>query len=307
MFGIRGKYLKIKILLSLQSRAFNLFLKVINKKTLFKKRFTHKKIDIFNHSEPTGRIISSYHVDKYKVNGQNVFTLRPKENVSDKHILYLHGGAYVEGFLRPHWDFMHMLIRETNCIITAPDYPLAPENTYIQSFAMVSSLYTELIGKVKQNDLILMGDSSGGGLALALAQLMRNQNIPQPSQIILLSPWLDISLTNPGIKDLDPSDLFLNVEGLKLAGKAYAGDESTDFYLLSPVNGPLDGLGKISIFTGSREILAADARRLKEKADEEEIEINYYEYPGMFHAWMLINLPESKMARKQIIDLIRNT
>jgi acetyl esterase/lipase len=289
---------------SVQSRLFNILLKAIKKKTLLNRRFAHKKIDIFNHYEPTKKILSSYHVDKYQVKGRNVFTLNPGEG--HKHILYLHGGAYVEGFLRPHWDFMHMLIKDLDCTITAPDYPLAPENTYLQTFEMMSELYRQLIEKVDQKDFVIMGDSSGGGLALALAQKMRIENIRQPAQIILLSPWLDIGLTNPEIKDIDPSDLFLGVDSLRVAGKAYAGDADPGSYLLSPVNGPLDGLGKISVFIGSREILVADARKLKARSIEEGIGLNYYEYTGMFHTWMLLNFPESKKAKRQIISIIRS-
>ena len=277
---------------------------MINKKTLLERRFNYKKPDIFYKSEPTRKIYSSFHVDKYQIKGHSVYTLYPRERKSNKHILYLHGGAYVEGFLKPHWDFLHILIKNTGCTITTPDYPLAPENTYKQTFSMVSGIYRELAGKVDQKNFILMGDSSGGGMALALAQLMKNNNVAQPDQIIMLSPWLDISLKNPEIKDIDPSDYFLGVDGLKLAGKAYAGDEDPDCYLLSPVNGTLEGLGRMSLFTGSNEILVADARKLRALAEEKGIVMNYYEYPGMFHAWMLLNLPESKKARKQIISLI---
>lgn len=299
------KGLKISKLTSIQSRILNIFLKLINKKTLLRRRYAHKKPDILNHSEPTKKILASFKVDKYQVCGRNVFTISRRDKEPEKYILYLHGGAYVEGFLRPHWDFLHMLISNLNCSITAPDYPLAPENTFKQSFEMVSCLYTELAGKPDKKDFIIMGDSAGGGFALALAQLMKNRNSVQPDHIILLSPWLDLSLSNPDIKDIDPSDYFLDVEGLRLAGKAYAGNESTDCYLLSPINGPLEGLGKISVFAGSREILVADTRKLKAMAEKRGIDINYYEYPGMFHAWMLLNLPESKLARKQIIELIR--
>lgn len=294
-------------LISIQSRLFNILLKVINKKTLLKRRFSYKKIDIFKRTEPTKRISANYLTDKYRIHEHKVFTLNAGNSENRKHILYLHGGAYVEGFIKPHWDFLYMLIKNLNCTITAPDYPLAPEHTYEQTFNMLSEVYRQIIKDVKPENFILMGDSSGGGLALALAQLMRNKNIAQPDRIILLSPWLDIGLTNPDIKDVDPSDLFLGVEGLQLAGKAYAGDTSTDYYLLSPINGPLDKLGKISVFVGSREILVADARKLKSIAEGQGIDLNYREYEGMFHAWMLLNLPESKEVRKEIIQLIQNS
>jgi acetyl esterase/lipase len=294
-------------LVILQSRLFNLLLKLVNKKTLLKKQFKYNKFNLFSSIEPTRKVFASCIVDKYRVHDHKVFTLRPKNNgvINRKHILYLHGGAYVQSFVRPHWDFLSFLVKNTNCSITAPDYPLAPAHTYEQSFAMVSVLYKEMMKTIDPAEFILMGDSAGGGFALAMAQLMKNENVSQPGKIILLSPWLDLALTNPEIKDIDPSDNFLDVEGLQLAGKAYAGKTNVNHYLLSPINGSLEGLGKISLFMGSREILAADARKLKDIADTKGIELDYYEYPGMFHAWMLLNLPESRKAKKEIVELVR--
>ena len=149
-----------------------------------------------------------------------------------------------------------------------------------------------------------MGDSAGGGFALALAQKMLTEGVVQPSQIILLSPWLDISLSNPLIEQLDMLDPFLGIEGLKLAAQAYAGDTSLNHYQLSPIHGPLDGLGQISLFIGTKEILLADTRKLKDLMHRKNIPLNYFEYEDMVHVWMFLNLPESKKARQQIIDLL---
>lgn len=292
-------------MVSLKSRFYNILLKLIRKKTLLKKRFEYKKINTFKWPEPTRKISSTYKVDRSKVKSHTVFTINRKPSGKQKHILYLHGGAYVESFVRPHWDFIYMLLENLDCVITAPDYPLAPEYTFGQTFDMVSVIYEEIVSESVEEDFILMGDSSGGGMALALAQLMRNRGIAQPSQIILLSPWLDIGLTNPAIKDIEPSDVFLGIDGLRMAGEAYAGGTPADFYLLSPINGSLEGLAKISLFIGSREILVADSRKLKQMADEKGIKINYFEYKDMFHAWVLLNFPESKASRQKILELIR--
>ncbi|HMG68099.1 MAG TPA: alpha/beta hydrolase, partial [Chitinophagaceae bacterium] len=193
------------------------------------------------------------------------------------------------------------------CTIAAPDYPLAPDHNYKDSFEMVEALYQQLLDSINSNDLILMGDSAGGGFALALAQKLRNEQGVQPEQIILLSPWLDITLANPDILKIEKDDPYLKKEDLQQAGKLYAGDTSTDDYRLSPVNGSLNDLGKISIFAGSAEILVADARKLKSKAESEGIPISYFEYENMFHAWMFLNLPESNRAKQEIIDLIQSS
>jgi acetyl esterase/lipase len=292
-------------LASTQSKLFHTLLKLINKKGFLRKQLAAGKFDSYNRPEPPSGILKTCYVIKFQINGRNVFTLKPKnKNFASKHILYLHGGAYVQGFNRFHWDFLAELVKRTNCNIVAPDYPLAPAHTYKESFEMVSALYHHLLLTVNSNDLILMGDSAGGGLALAFAQKLRNEKADQPQQIILLSPWLDITMTNPGIKNIESADPFLKKESLQQAGKLYAGSTSPDHYLLSPVYGSLEGLGRLSVFIGSNEILVADARKLKLQAEAKGISINYFEYANMVHAWMFLNFPESKRARQQIFDLI---
>ncbi|QEC51427.1 alpha/beta hydrolase [Anseongella ginsenosidimutans] len=133
---------------------------------------------------------------------------------------------------------------------------------------------------------------------------MKKEHIAQPAQIILLSPWLDITLSNPRINDLGGMPPFLGIEGLRKAGALYAAGADPAHYQLSPINGSLEGLGKISIFIGTNDILLADAKKLKLMAGSKGIDISYYEYEGMFHAWMFLNFPEAKKAKQQIADII---
>jgi epsilon-lactone hydrolase len=294
-------------LASTQSRLFHILLRLINKKNFLKAQFALGMFDFYNCIEPPPEISAICHIDKYQLRDHNVFTIKPRDKSSDIHVLYLHGGAYVKSFAKQHWKFFGLLVEHLKCTITAPDYPLAPRYTYQESFAMLDSLYKNLISLVSPDQFILMGDSAGGGFALALAQKMRDEHVTQPKQIILLSPWLDITLSNPDIKNIDPKDPFLGIDGLLRAGKAYAGNTKPDHYLLSPINGALEDLGKISLFVGSNEILVADARKLKALAASKGIHLNYFEYEDMFHVWMLLNLPESKKAKKQIIDLIKHS
>nr|WP_242696495.1 alpha/beta hydrolase [Longitalea luteola] len=260
---------------------------------------------MFSCPKPPSKIKRSCHVHEFQINNRNVFTLSPKSKKENaKHILYLHGGAYVQSFVIFHWEFLAELVNKTGCTVTAPDYPLAPDHTYKESFSLASVLYHQLIAAGNDRHVILMGDSSGGGFALALAQKLKHEQVVQPYQIILLSPWLDITLSNPGIYEVSGFEPLLGIEGLRQAGKKYAGDASPDHYLLSPIYGPLEGLGKISVFIGTKDILVADTRKLKALAASKEIEINYQEYENMFHGWMFLNFRESKKAKEDIISLI---
>jgi monoterpene epsilon-lactone hydrolase len=289
---------------STQSKLFNIFLQLIHKKSFLGRQLAAGKFDIFSCPEPPSAISRTCEVSKFQINGRNVFTLKPKNKKPVKHILYLHGGAYVQRFVRFHWKFLAELVNKGNCSVTAPDYPLAPEYTYKDSFEMALILYQQLLATTRSEDMIIMGDSSGGGFALALAQKIREEQLDQPGFILLLSPWLDITLTNPCIPDMESADPFLEKHSLQRAGKLYAGDTNPDHYLLSPINGSLEGLGNITVFAGSKEILVADTRKLYSLAESKGIAVNYYEYPDMVHAWMFLNFPESLKAKEQIIDLI---
>lgn len=289
---------------SVESRLFYYLLRFINKKKFLEMQFVFGRFDFYNCKEPSRESEKACKITRSVVDGHNVFTLSPKKHApSSTHILYLHGGAYVQNFVKQHWRFLSMIVEETHCTVTAPDYPLAPRYNYKNAFTMLSILYEQMLGNAHAQNIIFIGNSAGGGLALALAQKFRMDNIHPPDQLILLSPWLDITLTNPAIPEIDRIDPFLSVTGLRKAGLAYAGESDADS-ALSPVNGELENVGKISVFIGSHDILVADTRKLKSRAEAKHVSLNYREYPGMVHVWMFLSFPEAKRAQKEILDLI---
>lgn len=289
---------------SLKSRAFNVFLRIIRKKHFLKKQFDFGRFDFYNAPEPPPEIAELCAVEKRSNGSRNIFVLRPKKGSSTKHILYLHGGAYVQNFVKQHWTFLGGLVHSLHCSITAPDYPLAPKHTFRDSFDMVVPLYREMVAAHPPADVILMGDSAGGGFALALALHLRTLGLPQPSKIFLFSPWLDLTLENPAIEKIDPTDPFLGVAGLRKAGIAYAGGADRKHYMLSPINGTFEGLADVYLFIGSRDVLVADARELKVRMAAQNHKLHYYEYEDMIHVWMFLNFEESRAARGEIIRLI---
>ncbi|MEW6735942.1 MAG: alpha/beta hydrolase fold domain-containing protein [Acidobacteriota bacterium] len=257
------------------------------------------------HAEPSRKLYEKHHITIQEVKGHTVWTITPKENVGAKHIYYLHGGAYVNGFAKQHWQFISNLVDTLKCTVTAPYYPLAPKYHVDNAFAMVFPIYQELLGKAGAANLTVMGDSAGGGMSLALAQRLRNEGIEQPSNLILLSPWLDVTMTNPDIQELDKLDPFLSVQGLKDAGKMYAGEMELTNYLVSPIYGSLEGLAPITLYVGTHDVFAADCRKFKAKAAAEGVTIDYHEYEEMVHVWMLLPLPEAKKVAKEIVDKLK--
>ncbi len=259
-------------------------------------------------SEPAAipkKMFAGLIVDTISINGRNVFSISPNRTQSDKIVLFLHGGAYINNIFRQHWLFAARIIRKTNCTVIVPDYPLAPAHNYQAAYEMLEALYKHLLNLTPAKNIILMGDSAGGGLALALTMKQRDEGTELPSAVILLSPWLDISMTNPLILQIQKNDVTLSAENLVLAGKAWAGETETNNFMVSPVYGSFEGLPQISVFIGTHDILLADCRKLKMEVERQGMAMNYFEYPGLFHDWMMLGpLKESKVALSQICSLI---
>ena len=232
-------------------------------------------------------------VEEHK--GRKVWTLSPVNGETGTIILFLHGGAYYANITVLHWRFVEQIIISTRAKIIVPDYPLAPESSCEETFQFIDAVYSKLISKYPSKKIILMGDSAGGGLALGFALKIKNEGIKQPEQVFLFSPWLDASMDNPDIASIEKRDKILSVNGLRIAARNYAGELDATDYRVSPIHGDFLNLGKISIFIGTNEIFIADARKYKKLLEEKSINFNYYEYPGMFHDWVIVsNLKESK-------------
>ncbi len=274
----------------------------------FKKNFTNKIKQQNFQTEPAlfpKGFNKKLIVDITEVHSQKVFEIFPQNDVSDICIFYLHGGAYVHNISKEHWQFIAKLIDKTTATVVVPDYPLVPKSTATKSFLMVQQAYMELLKKTSSEKIILMGDSAGGGFALALAQQLKKEQIPLPKQIILLSPFLDVTMTNPEIKTIEGKDPWLSIEGTQIAGKYWSGDMDTKNPLISPIYGTMNGLPQISVFIGGNDILLADNRKLKRIMEENHLPFNYFEYPSMFHVWVLVTkLKEAKAALNQIIKII---
>ncbi len=295
--------------MSIMSRVLYGVMRIINYRTTVEKKFlevikTGKRPE--KQAEPfsSKKLVNHYQIITSKALNSKVFTIGTEPSTSPKVILYFHGGAYLQSAVKQHWDYIDSLIAETGCTVVVPDYPLAPGSSYREVFETVDLIYHDLITKHAPENLILMGDSAGGGIALAYAQNLRDRQLVQPGHIILLSPWLDISMTNPGIPAVEKRDPFLPVNGLVAAGKAYAKDLSVKDPRVSPIYGDCRNLGKITLFTGTRDVLWPDAKKFKTLCDAQGIPVNYFEYPEMLHVWMILGLPESAKVIGEIGEIL---
>lgn len=242
-------------------------------------------------------------IDTYK--GRKVWTVCKAHAHPEQLILFLHGGAYYANISSLHWDFIEQLMHRVDAKMVIPDYPLAPEASCVEAYQFLDGLYAEVLKGWGSEQIVFMGDSAGGGLALGFAQKIANEGIRQPAQLILFSPWLDVSMSNPEIPHIAGLDCILSVDALKEAGSKYAGALDLRDFRVSPLHGEFHTLGKISVFAGGRDVLMADARALKQKLESLQIDFNYFEYPQMFHDWVLVkHLKESNDALEKTARLL---
>lgn len=290
---------------SLQSRLWEFFLHPLySRKANASAELNIKLSRLIEAPFPPKLIFRKNLVEQHTVQGKNVFKIIPRSPSNGRTIFYLHGGAYIAGITWPHWRFVNKISSQTGVKVTVLDYPIAPENSYIDAIEMVLFTYKVLLKDHSPSQIIFMGDSAGGGLALALAQILRKKKLPQPHKIILLCPWLDVSMNNPEIEIFKKKDSLLSKRVLITAGKYYANGADTKLPEISPIYGNFEGLAQMHVFIGTHDILAADVRKLNERLKNTKNHMTYYEFDRMFHVWMFFPIPEARTAIGKIKEII---
>ncbi|MBX3204748.1 MAG: alpha/beta hydrolase [Labilithrix sp.] len=242
-----------------------------------------------------------------QVAGARVYTLSPRGGArSAHHVIYLHGGCYLFEIDPYHWRFCAALVRTLGCEVTVPIYPLAPEHGVDDALRVATATYRDVATRFEGRRMTLMGDSAGGGMALALAQRLDAEGLPQPKDLVLLAPWVDVAMDNPAIADVEARDPWLARPGLVEAGRMYAKGADARDPRVSPLHGELTKLGALSIFIGTRDLLLPDARLLAARAREAGTATTLFEYEHMVHDFMLVDLlPEAKRAFADIASVLR--
>ena len=239
------------------------------------------------------------------IDDRKIYEIENKTEINkEATIIYLHGGAYIGGITRRHLNVIYKFLNDTRMKIVLPDYPLAPKYTFDNVFDFLEKLCEEY---KNEKNIIFMGDSAGGALALALSQKLGIENKKQPKKIILISPWLDITLKNEKIPEIEKMDKVLNTTVLKFAADKYCGEVDQENYLVSPINGPIDKINNIVIFTGTADILNPDAHILKEKFEQvENIKFKFFEKENAVHNWIFEDLENSREDYEKIVEEIIN-
>jgi len=250
---------------------------------------------------------SDLEIKNLQVDGFNLVTVN--QPVADaKHVVFLPGGAYIKEANPFHRQLIEKLALENDLAITCIDYPKAPEYNYQTTHQVVLKAYLEIVQRNPSSQIILLGDSAGGGLALSLLQTLRDSRIrPFPEKTILISPWLDLSMSHPRIQEYETRDHLLPLNGLRYAAKVYSGGEDLKNPLLSPLYGEMVELGKILLMFASEELFYPDCQKLTEKlVNAKGTTVDTVVGEGMFHDWVIFPTKNSRQDFTKLVDFIQD-
>ncbi|MCW2868401.1 MAG: steryl acetyl hydrolase [Marmoricola sp.] len=222
-------------------------------------------------------------------------------------VLYLHGGAYIAPSDPRHWSFLVRFADALGARAVLPAYPLAPEHTVEDSFESLLEIFEE-VAAASPDGVVLAGDSAGGGLALALAQALRDRGGVQPSHLVLLAPWVDLTGTTPGVREAARRDPWLSYEHLAVYASFWAGGEEPDRLAdprVSPGLGSLEGLPPALVFCGTRDLLQPGCDALFARAEEAGWPLEYVVAPGLLHVYPLLPVPEAGPALDHAVRFCR--
>ncbi len=221
-------------------------------------------------------------------------------------ILYLHGGAYALGSINVHRQFIARLAIATNIRCLGLNYRLAPEHPFPAALEDTLTAYHWLLSQgLHPSQIIIAGDSAGGGLALAAMLSLRNSAAQLPAGAVCLSPWTDLALTGPSIQGNAKVDPILDLDSLHIYAKYYAAQNEITNPLISPLYADLHGLPPLLIQVGGNEILLDDAVRLHKNALNDGVNATLKIWHHMFHVFQMISfLPETKEALQSITEFV---
>ncbi|PJZ59019.1 alpha/beta hydrolase [Leptospira barantonii] len=265
-------------------------------------KFVMRNTDIMerirkNSPLPPKNVALDHAVEIIKVKNTTA-TWLDRKNSSKGILVYLHGGGYIKGPYETQWKYVSRMIRKTSMAALVIDYKMPPEFPFPNG--LEGSL--ELIHELQKNGSLtdrwfLLGDSAGGGLALAITFRLRETKSSLPQGLILMSPWLDLNMDNPNVDLVAKEDPMLTKKFLVDAAAQYAPNANLKNPLISPIYGDVKGLPPILMQSGTADILLPDIRKFYEKCKENDVSIRYEEYPDAFHVFMMLNpLKESRRA-----------
>lgn len=238
-------------------------------------------------------------VERATVGGVTGEWLRMPDADEDRVLLHFHGGGYSMCSCITHRGMVARLAGACGVRAFLPEYRLAPENPFPAPVEDALAVYRALLHEgVAPQNIIISGDSAGGGLALVALVSLRDGGEPLPSLAILFSPWTDLALTGESLTTRAKADPWLVRRAPEIQAARYCGDNDPRNPLISPLYADLRGLPPILIQVGGDEIVLSDSTRFAERAREAGVDVSLDIWPGMWHIWQSFapKMPEASRA-----------
>lgn len=232
--------------------------------------------------------------------------LRPEHTVTGRVILQLHGGGYIGPMKNIYRRFAVLYSKlSLGGDVLTPDYRVAPEHPFPAALEDAVRAYRWLIEEknYQPGQVVVAGDSAGGGLALALCLYLRDHHMPMPAAVVTMSPWTDLTCSGEShITNYDRDPLFGNSRESMLYNSSYIGEHDPKDPYISPVFGQFQGLPPVMIQVGSDEMLLSDSERTADKCREAGVRCRLSVFEGMFHVFQMGMglIPESREAWKEV-------
>ena len=236
--------------------------------------------------------------------------LAPDHAFDGKLILYLHGGAYIMGNCATHRQMVSYIAKVSGVRTLLPEYRLAPEHPFPAAIDDAVRMYRSLLADgFSHEDIVIMGDSAGGGLTMATLLSLRDAREPLPSAACLISPWLDLTASGESMSSRAHKDPWFKPEDMPVVTSYYCREDQLRHPLVSPVFADLSGLPPLYIQVGSDEILLSDSTRAADKVKAAGGKADIETWPGMWHVFQVFvhQVPESRKAVRKIGDFVRKS
>ncbi|MFI9409373.1 alpha/beta hydrolase fold domain-containing protein [Nocardia gamkensis] len=236
--------------------------------------------------------------------GWPVYTLTPRGQRARGNVVYAHGGGWVHEIAPQHWALCAAVAAETGAAVTVAIYPLIPFGTAAQVVQGFVDLV--LANRETYENVCLAGDSAGGQIALSAAVVLRDEHRVRLPGTVLIAPALDLSLSNPEIPVVQPRDPWLGVAGTRVLIEHWRGELEIADPRVSPLAADLRGLGPLTVFCGTDDILHPDTRLLVDAARRAGVMVDYHAGQGLPHVYPLTPTPEGRAARRIVIERLRS-
>ncbi len=247
-------------------------------------------------------------IEDGELGGRPATWIKPADAPADRAILYLHGGGYIGGSVLYSRNSASDLARCCNRALASLDYRLAPEHPYPAASQDVVNAYEHLLRlKYQAKQIVLAGESAGGGLALASVFALKQAGLPLPGAIIGLSPWCDLTLDNITVQANNGKDIMVTADFLDLAADLYAAGQDRTVACMSPLFGDFTDYPPLLLQVAAEELLLGEVITLANKAKHSRVDVELDIFDGMWHVWQSLNelVPESRAALDKIASFIR--